>query len=167
MADDGVSAATVINAPAKAIFAVLADPAKHAAIDGTGWVRETLDSKPLTAAGQIFRMSMYHPKHPDGNYQMANRVQRSTRRAPSPGSQARTPATVPCASAAGPGATTSCRLDPRTPQSLSPMTGQQSRTPSVSTSDSRRSLRSIWTTRSPTSPNWLPHDPPALPPPAA
>ena len=75
MADDSVSATTVIKAPAEAIFAVLADPAKHAAIDGTGWVRETLDSKPLTAAGQIFRMSMYHPNHPDGNYQTANRVQ--------------------------------------------------------------------------------------------
>ena len=75
MADDSVSATTVINAPAKAIFAVLADPAKHAAIDGTGWVRESLDSTPLTAAGQIFRMSMYHPNHPDGTYQMANKVQ--------------------------------------------------------------------------------------------
>jgi hypothetical protein len=75
MADDSVSATTVINAPAEAIFAVLANPAKHGAIDGTGWVRETLDNKPLTATGQIFRMSMYHPNHPDGNYQMANRVQ--------------------------------------------------------------------------------------------
>jgi uncharacterized protein YndB with AHSA1/START domain len=75
MADDSVSATTVINAPAEAIFAVLADPAKHAAIDGTGWVREALDSKPLTAAGQIFRMSMYHVNHPDGIYQVANRVQ--------------------------------------------------------------------------------------------
>ena len=56
MADDSVSATRVINAPAEAIFAVLADPAKHAAIDGTGWVRETLDSKPLTTAGQIFRL---------------------------------------------------------------------------------------------------------------
>ena len=70
-----VSATAVINAPAEAIFAVLADPAKHAAIDGTSWVREAVDSEPLTAAGQIFRMSMYHPGHPDGNYQMANRVQ--------------------------------------------------------------------------------------------
>src|SRR5258708_8998690 len=78
MADGSVSATAVINAPAEAIFAVLADPAKHAAIDGTGWVRETLDSKPLSAAGQIFRMSMYHPNpnHPDGNYQMANRIQK-------------------------------------------------------------------------------------------
>jgi hypothetical protein len=75
VADDSVSATTVISAPAEAIFAVLADPAQHAAIDGTGWVREALDSKPLTAAGQIFRMSMYHPNHPDRNYEMANRVQ--------------------------------------------------------------------------------------------
>jgi len=51
VADDSVSATTVINAPAEVIFAVLADPAKHVAIDGTGWVRETLDSTPLTAAG--------------------------------------------------------------------------------------------------------------------
>jgi hypothetical protein len=75
MADDRLRATTIINATAKAIFAVLADPAKHAAIDGTGRVRETLDSKPLTAAGQIFRISMYHENHPDGDYQMANRVE--------------------------------------------------------------------------------------------
>lgn len=75
MADDRVRATTVINAPAEAIFAVLADPAKHAGIDGTGWVGEAVDRDPLTAAGQVFRMSMYHPNHPDGAYQMANRVQ--------------------------------------------------------------------------------------------
>jgi uncharacterized protein YndB with AHSA1/START domain len=75
MAGESVSATTVISASAEAIFAVLTDPAKHAAIDGTGWVSEALDSKPLTAAGQIFRMSMYHSNHLDGNYQTANRVQ--------------------------------------------------------------------------------------------
>ena len=76
MAEDRVSATRVIDAPAEAIFAVLTDPAKHAAIDGTGWVvRGSRESKPLTAAGQIFRMSMYHPNHPDGSYQTANRVQ--------------------------------------------------------------------------------------------
>ena len=42
---------------------------------GTGWVCETVDAKPLTADGQIFRMRMYHPRHPDGNYQTANRVE--------------------------------------------------------------------------------------------
>lgn len=77
MADHGdrVSATRVINAPAEAIFAILADPAKHAAIDGTGWVCEALDGAPLAAAGQVFRMAMYHPGHPDGNYEMANQVQ--------------------------------------------------------------------------------------------
>jgi uncharacterized protein YndB with AHSA1/START domain len=75
MADETVSATTIINAPAEAIFAVLTDPVRHAAIDGTGWVREPLDSQPLTAAGQVFRMAMYHANHPEGNYQMANRVQ--------------------------------------------------------------------------------------------
>lgn len=74
MAEDSVSASRVIDAPAAAIFAVLADPARHAAIDGTGWVSDTLNSAPLTAVGQIFRMSMYHPNHPDGNYRTANRV---------------------------------------------------------------------------------------------
>jgi uncharacterized protein YndB with AHSA1/START domain len=74
MADETVSATTIINAPANAIFAVLTDPIKHAAIDGTGWVREPVDSQPLTGAGQVFRMDMYNANHPDGNYQMANRV---------------------------------------------------------------------------------------------
>jgi uncharacterized protein YndB with AHSA1/START domain len=74
MADDSISATTVIDAPAEVIFAVLADPSKHAAIDGTGWVCEALDSQPLSAAGQTFRMAMFHPNHPDGSYQMVNQV---------------------------------------------------------------------------------------------
>lgn len=75
MADDIVTATTVIAASAGAVFAVLANPAKHASIDGTGWVTESLDSKLLTASSQVFRMSMYHPNHPDGDYQMHNLVE--------------------------------------------------------------------------------------------
>lgn len=78
MANDVVSATRIINAPVEAIFAALADPATHAAIDGTGWVRESLDSESLAGVGQIFRMAMYHagnPDHPDGKYEMANRVE--------------------------------------------------------------------------------------------
>jgi hypothetical protein len=66
MADESVSATTMIDAPEHVIFGVLANPGEHAAIDGTGRVREALDSQPLTAAGQIFRMAMYHENHPDG-----------------------------------------------------------------------------------------------------
>jgi uncharacterized protein YndB with AHSA1/START domain len=153
MADDSVSATRSIHAPAEAVFAVLADPTRHAAIDGTGWVCETVDSKPLTASGQIFRMSMYHADHPDGSYQTATGSKCSTPRAPSPGRQGTTPATAPCASAAGLGATTSRQLDPRTPQFRLPTTGQQPRTPLDSSLDFRRSLRTIWATRSPISPN--------------
>ncbi len=75
MADDRVSASTVIDAPADVIFGVLADPATHAEIDGTGWVRESLDNRPLAAAGQVFRMAMHFGDGPDGDYQTANRVQ--------------------------------------------------------------------------------------------
>jgi hypothetical protein len=75
MADERMSATTIIDAPADVIFGVLADPAKHAAIDGTGWVRESLDGPRITGAGQIFRMAMYHPNHPNRDYQMANRVE--------------------------------------------------------------------------------------------
>jgi len=75
MAGDTVSATIVIDAQADDVFAILADPATHAAIDGTGWVREYLDDGPLIAAGQIFRIAMYHPNHPNGTYQMANLVQ--------------------------------------------------------------------------------------------
>ena len=74
MANETLSATTRIKAPADTIFAVLADPATHPAIDGTGWVREALDGQPLTTSGQVFRMAMYHPNHPDGNYEMANRI---------------------------------------------------------------------------------------------
>jgi hypothetical protein len=72
--DETVSATTTMSAPAHAVFAVLADPSSHAAIDGTGWVRGAVDSQPITGSGQVFRVGMYHPDHPDGSYEMANEV---------------------------------------------------------------------------------------------
>ena len=75
MAHEVLSASIIIEASADTIFAVVADPAKHSAIDGTGWVGDALDRQPLTASGQIFRMATYHPGHSNGNYGMANRVQ--------------------------------------------------------------------------------------------
>ncbi|WP_328539235.1 SRPBCC family protein [Streptomyces sp. NBC_00344] len=75
MDQENVSATRTFTVPAARVFAVLADPTTHAAIDGTGWVRETLDREPLTEAGQIFRMAMYHARHPDGDYRTVNKVQ--------------------------------------------------------------------------------------------
>ncbi|MDT5333090.1 MAG: hypothetical protein QOF31_4387 [Mycobacterium sp.] len=75
MTEEQISATTTGNAPVETVFDVLADPSTHQAIDGTGWVRESLDGKRLTETGQIFRMGMYHDNHPDKYYEMANRVE--------------------------------------------------------------------------------------------
>lgn len=75
MAEDSVSATLTVALPAARLFAVLADPTTHSAIDGTGWVQESVDTSALTGVGQIFRMDMYHRNHPDGDYQVANKVE--------------------------------------------------------------------------------------------
>ena len=75
MKTDCVTTSTTIDADPEAVFAVLADPSAHADIDGTGWVRKSLDGDRITAAGQVFRMAMYHPNHPDKDYQIANLVE--------------------------------------------------------------------------------------------
>jgi len=74
MEPEQINATTTIESSPDAVFEVLADPASHAAIDGTGWVRESLDATPLTEAGQVFRIAMYHDNHPDKHYEMANKV---------------------------------------------------------------------------------------------
>lgn len=56
------------------MFAVLADPATHAAIDDTGWVQDAADPAPLTGVGQVFRMDMDHAGHPDGDYRVVSKV---------------------------------------------------------------------------------------------
>ncbi|MBO0676172.1 SRPBCC domain-containing protein [Mycolicibacterium sp. S2-37] len=72
---DAMSAAHTIKAPPETVFAVLTDPTTHQAIDGTGWVREPLDAKPLTEVGQVFRMAMYHDNYGGMHYEVANRVE--------------------------------------------------------------------------------------------
>jgi uncharacterized protein YndB with AHSA1/START domain len=75
MASESVSASTTIQAAPEVVFAVLADPSTHARIDGTGWVQRAKDVDPITDAGQVFRIAMYHPNHPDKNYETANLVE--------------------------------------------------------------------------------------------
>lgn len=74
MTDETASATTTIETSPETLFAVLADPSQHATIDGTGRVRASVDGQRLTGSGQIFRMTMYHENHPDGSYEIANRV---------------------------------------------------------------------------------------------
>jgi hypothetical protein len=75
MTQEHMNAVTTVNAPVEVVFDVLADPSTHEAIDGTGWVRQSLDGKPLTQTAQIFRRAMYHDNHPDKGYELANRVE--------------------------------------------------------------------------------------------
>ncbi|RAV18016.1 polyketide cyclase [Mycolicibacterium sp. GF69] len=75
MTEQRIQATATVNAGIESVFDVLADPATHQAIDGTGWVREPLDGEPLTEIGQVFRMGMYHDNHPEKYYEMANRVE--------------------------------------------------------------------------------------------
>lgn len=70
-----VSASLTVAVPAATVFAVLADPTTHAAIDGTGWVQEPVDRAPLTELGQIFGMDMFHADHPHGDYRVVNKVE--------------------------------------------------------------------------------------------
>src|SRR5947207_13583757 len=75
METERVSASRTIEAGSEAVFAVLADPSAHADIDGTGWVRQSLDGDRINGAGQVFRMAMYHPNHPAKDYTIANQVE--------------------------------------------------------------------------------------------
>jgi hypothetical protein len=75
MAAERVTVSTMIDATPEAVFAVLVDPSTHPAIDGTGWVRGPVDGDLITAAGQVFRMAMFHEDHPDHDYEMANLVE--------------------------------------------------------------------------------------------
>lgn len=71
---DNLTATATLHVPTAAVFAVLADPSSHSAIDGTGWVRDALDDQVLTRVGQVFWVAMYHSNHPEGDYEMANTV---------------------------------------------------------------------------------------------
>jgi hypothetical protein len=63
--DDAVaSVSRTIRAPAERLFAVLADPAKHPGIDGSGMLRESSDPA-ISGVGDEFTMKMYHANRGD------------------------------------------------------------------------------------------------------
>lgn len=55
---DRVAVARRIAAPARAIFLLLCDPARHVDIDGSGMLQAAPGYGPLTAVGQTFDMDM-------------------------------------------------------------------------------------------------------------
>jgi uncharacterized protein YndB with AHSA1/START domain len=75
MTDDSCQPVAVtrqINAPASRIFQVLADPARHVDIDGSGMLRGAASTTPIARTGDVFVMKMYFSRL--GEYEMNNHV---------------------------------------------------------------------------------------------
>jgi len=62
-----------IAATPEQIFAVLADPSRHCNAEPTDWVRDAVDTAPITGTGQIFAMNMFLI-HRGGHYVIHNLV---------------------------------------------------------------------------------------------
>jgi uncharacterized protein YndB with AHSA1/START domain len=62
----------VVPVPAADLFALLADPRRHAEIDGSGLVQGDVDAQPVTAVGQSFTMQQSDPRR--GDYRTDNEV---------------------------------------------------------------------------------------------
>jgi len=67
-----VSVSRWIGAPAAEVFAILADPASHPLIDGSGMVREATGHDPVSGVGATFGMRMHNDEM--GDYEMLNYV---------------------------------------------------------------------------------------------
>jgi hypothetical protein len=67
-----VSVSRSIAAPAARIFQVLADPASHTALDGSGMLRAAPAQAVPGQVGDTFTMAMYLPEL--GDYLMLNRI---------------------------------------------------------------------------------------------
>lgn len=72
MADGFVSVSRHIEAPAGRLFALVADPANHPLIDGSGMVREPAPAVRVSGTGDVFMINMHNDR--DGDYQVRNVV---------------------------------------------------------------------------------------------
>ena len=70
--DSFVVTRTIAATPAQ-IFAVLADPSRHQDTEPGDWVRDAVDTAPITTTGQMFAMNMFH-EQAGGHYVMHNLV---------------------------------------------------------------------------------------------
>jgi Protein of unknown function (DUF664) len=67
-----VSVTRTINAASEELFAVLADPARHPEIDGSGMLRRAVSGSPIGRVGDTFVMSMHNDEM--GDYEITNHV---------------------------------------------------------------------------------------------
>ncbi|MPZ82367.1 MAG: hypothetical protein GEV28_18990 [Actinophytocola sp.] len=67
-----ITVTRLIEAPASRVFAYLADPANHQALDTSGMIRGAASPGPITHVGQVFVMNMNNAIK--GDHQVANHV---------------------------------------------------------------------------------------------
>ncbi len=71
--DKRMTVTRTIDAPADAVFDVLSNPARHAELDGSGFIVSDDRTDRITAVGQVFTMNMNGP-HMGGDYKTDNHV---------------------------------------------------------------------------------------------
>ena len=135
--DENLTAQRRIDGSSSTVFALLADPANHAAIDGTGWSGAPQGGRPHQRPGRGVRHGDVPPAAPRRRLRdrQPGRHLRAAGR-DRVGARVTTSRTGNAPLAAGPGATTSWRSTAR-PTSPSPTTGQTLRPRHVSASSSR------------------------------
>jgi uncharacterized protein YndB with AHSA1/START domain len=69
---NAVTVSRRIEAPAETIFRVLANPARHPDLDGSGMLRSVVTNRVISTVGDVFVMKMYFDRL--GDYEMNNRV---------------------------------------------------------------------------------------------
>jgi hypothetical protein len=67
-----VSVSRTIEAPAQELFAILADPARHPGIDGSGMLKHAISNGVIESVGDTFTISMHNAEM--GNYEITNHV---------------------------------------------------------------------------------------------
>lgn len=67
-----ITVTRVVDATTTRVFAYLANPANHRALDTSGMVRGAADPRPITEAGQVFVMNMHNAMK--GDHQVENHV---------------------------------------------------------------------------------------------
>ena len=72
-ADERYVVTRTIAATPAAIFAVLANPTRHRETEPGDWVRDAIDTDPITGRGQMFAVNMFL-KQAGGHYAMHNVV---------------------------------------------------------------------------------------------
>jgi len=67
-----VSVSRRIEAPANKVFEILANPARHPGIDGSGMLQDGAPNCAISSIGEVFTMKMHNAEM--GDYEMANYI---------------------------------------------------------------------------------------------